>query len=78
MVDGIEPTAKAGGNAYDYERTLPRTLEVALERFNACDRVRELLGDYFFRAFTAIKSSELEAFQGVISSWERDHLLLKV
>ena len=25
-----------------------------------------------------IKEAELEAFQGVISSWERDHLLLKV
>jgi glutamine synthetase len=57
---------------------LPRTLERALERFNDCDKVRALLGDYFFRAFTAIKSSEIEAFQGVISSWERDHLLLKV
>ena len=30
------------------------------------------------RAFAAIKEAELEAFQGVISSWERDHLLLKV
>lgn len=78
MVDRIEPTEKAAGNAYNYERTLPRTLEAALERFNACDKVRALLGDYFFKAFTAIKSAEIEAFQGVISSWERDHLLLKV
>ena len=78
MVDAIEPTDKALGNAYNYERTLPRTLEEALERFNGCEKVRALVGDYFFKAFTAIKSSELEAFQGVISSWERDHLLLKV
>ena len=40
--------------------------------------MRALLGDYFFRSFTSIKAAELEAFQGVISSWERDHLLLKV
>ena len=50
----------------------------ALERFSACQPVRELLGEPFFRAFFAIKEAELEAFQGVISSWERDHLLLKV
>lgn len=78
MTERIAPTAKAVGNAYDQVRTLPRNLEEALERFNACDKVRDLLGDYFFRAFTAIKSAEIEAFQGVISSWERDHLLLKV
>jgi glutamine synthetase len=78
MIDKIEPSEKAAGNAYNYERTLPRSLEAALERFNNCDKVRALLGDYFFRAFTAIKSAEIEAFQGVISSWERDHLLLKV
>ena len=78
MIDRIEPSEKAAGNAYNYERTLPRSLEAALERFNNCDKVRALLGDYFFRAFTAIKSAEIEAFQGVISSWERDHLLLKV
>lgn len=78
MTEELEPSTKAIGNAYTYERTLPRSLEEALERFNGCDPVRMLLGDYFFRSFTAIKAAELEAFQGVISSWERDHLLLKV
>ena len=40
--------------------------------------VGALLGEPFYRAFIEIKEAELEAFQGVISSWERDHLLLKV
>lgn len=74
----VEPSAQATGNAYHHARTLPRTLEEALERFTACDAVRALLGPSFFRAFITIKEAELEAFQGVISSWERDHLLLKV
>jgi glutamine synthetase len=74
----IEATAPATGNAYHHARTLPRTLEEGLERFAACTAVRELLGEAFCRAFTVIKEAELEAFQGVISSWERDHLLLKV
>lgn len=76
--EALEPSAPAVGNAYHHARTLPKTLEEALERFDACQPVRALLGEYFFRAFIHIKEAELEAFQGVISSWERDHLLLKV
>lgn len=76
--EAIEPTAQASGNAYIHARTLPRTLDEALERFKACQSVRDLLGEAFYTAFAAIKDAELEAFQGVISSWERDHLLLKV
>ena len=76
--EGIDPSAEATGNAYHFARTLPRTLEEAIERFRACEPVRALMGASFFDAFAAIKEAELEAFQGVISSWERDHLLLKV
>jgi glutamine synthetase len=78
VTQAVEPSAQAVGNAYAHARTLPRTLEEALERFRACEPVRALLGETFFTAFAAIKDAELEAFQGVISSWERDHLLLKV
>ncbi len=76
--ESIEPSAPEGGNAYHHPRTLPKTLEEAMERFSACAPVRDLLGEPFFRAFAAIKEAELEAYRGVISSWERDHLLLKV
>ena len=78
ITQGLEPAAQVEGNAYTHARTLPKTLEDALERFAECAPVRELLGEPFCRAFTCIKEAELEAFQGVISSWERDHLLLKV
>jgi glutamine synthetase len=78
VTEAIEPSPQATGNAYAHARTLPRTLDEALERFRACAPVRALLGEAFYTAFAAIKDAELEAFQGVISSWERDHLLLKV
>jgi glutamine synthetase len=74
----VERSAPEAGNAYLRERTLPKTLEEAMERFAACGPVRALVGEDFFRAFMAIKEAELEAWRGVISSWERDHLLLKV
>jgi len=78
MNEQIEPSAPENGNAYQHPRTLPKTLEEAMERFSGCAPVRAALGDPFFRAFAAIKEAELEAYGGVISSWERDHLLLKV
>lgn len=78
MMEKTEPSARVDGNAYRWARTLPRTLYEALDRFNNCKPVQKLLGEQFFKAFTEIKEAELDAYQGVISSWERDHLLLKV
>ena len=51
---------------------------VAVERVRLAHQVRELLGEHFCSAFHQIKDHELRNFEGVISSWERDHLLLKV
>lgn len=76
--DQIEPTPMVEGNAYRHARTLPRNLDDALDRLANCKPVTELLGEKFARAFLLIKADELNAYQGVISSWERDHLLLKV
>jgi len=76
--DKVEPLPMIKGNAYRQPRTLPKTLQDALDRFAACAPVNELLGEKFVRTFLAIKAQELDAFDGVISSWERDHLLLKV
>ncbi|PTD28083.1 glutamine synthetase family protein [Sphingomonas fennica] len=76
--DRIAPAPMVEGNAYLHLRTLPRNLDEALDRFTECPEVIELLGESFVRAFLLIKADELNAYQGVISSWERDHLLLKV
>jgi glutamine synthetase len=38
----------------------------------------DLFGDRFVLAYTAVKEAEYETFAQVISSWEREHLLLNV
>ena len=73
----LEPMPMVEGNAYLHARTLPRNLDEGLDRMVACEPVIELLGEPFIRAFSQVKAAELMAFEGVISSWERDHLLLK-
>jgi glutamine synthetase len=78
LIEEIEPIAMVDGNAYREARTLPRTLDEALDRFKNCFAAQELLGPAFVKAFIMIKEAEHDAYQAVISSWERDHLLLKV
>jgi glutamine synthetase len=78
MVERMQPPKSISGNAYNRARTLPRTLEGALDRFSHCKAVKQYLGEDFFEVFYAIKEAELYAYQSVISSWEREHLLLRV
>ena len=78
MVEAAEPRAQIEGSAYRLARTLPRTLNEALDRFSHARAVKALLGEDFFEAYSAIKLAELEAYQDVVTAWEREHLLLKV
>lgn len=78
MTEKLKPTKQIEGNAYRLPHTLPRTLYDALARFEACKPLRELLGERFCQTIAFVKRGELEAYQRVISSWEREHLLLNV
>lgn len=74
----LNRSAEAFGNAYRSQSTLPKTMEEALDRFAACEPVRALLGEDFFQTYLRVKNVELDLFQTVVTSWERDYLLLKV
>ena len=57
---------------------LPRSLDEALVRLRECEPLVHLLGEPFVAAYTIVKQAEYEVFLQVISSWEREHLLLNV
>lgn len=78
MTEKLEPRAPIDGNAYLLARSLPHTLYDALKRFNDNKSIKAILGDKFVEAVTLVKETELGAYQNVISSWEREHLLLNV
>ena len=78
MIDQLEPSEPVTGNAYNMPYDLPRTLEQALRALQDCTPLREILGERFVRAFNAVKENEHGTFLQVISSWEREHLLLNV
>jgi len=78
MTQKLKPKAEVKGSAYRLAHTLPRTLQDALHRFRGNRHIKEVLGEDFVAAVVAVKEAELSEYQQVISSWEREHLLLNV
>jgi glutamine synthetase len=78
MLESLTPTAPIEGSAYDLDYALPRSLEESLRLLDGAAPLVELLGPRFVQAYRAVKERELSAYQNVISSWEREYLLLNV
>ena len=78
MIEGLKPTDPISGSAYELPFSLPRNLEDSLRLLRECRPLIDLLGDRFVLAYNAVKQTEHDAFLQVISSWEREHLLLNV
>lgn len=78
MIERLKPTQQIEGSAYRLKHSLPRTMYDALHRFETSKAIRPVLGERFIKAVAAVRRSELDNYQRVISSWEREHLLLNV
>lgn len=78
MVMEIEPTAPYEDDAYELGIDVARSLEEAIRLLRDCPEISDILGDRFISAYSAVKAEEYEAFNKVISSWEREYLLLNV
>ena len=74
----LQPTPAQTGSAKVLGYDLPRSLGEALDHLQACQPLQELIGPRFCRAYTSVKHKEYETFFRVISSWEREFLLLNV
>lgn len=78
VVEEVEPSDPVTGSAYSLPVSLPRDLEDALENLHAAEPLCKILGERFVRVMTSIKEMESDAYQQVISPWEREFLLLNV
>ena len=74
----LKPTEPLTGSAQDLGYGLPRSLEVSLDLLSACAPLQELIGSRFVEAYIAVKRKEYQTYFRVISSWEREFLLLNV
>ena len=50
----------------------------ALAKLNHAKPLKEILGERFVKALIEVKNAEYDLYQQVISSWERENLLLNV
>jgi glutamine synthetase len=66
------------GSAQEFGYELPRSLEASLALLADCEELITLLGRRFVRAYISVKQKEYQTFFRVISSWEREFLLLNV
>jgi glutamine synthetase len=78
MKKRLEPRDAMEGEAYEQPRAIPRSLLGALDMFEGAPELVEVLSEEFCKVYKAVKRSEAEAFLEIISSWEREHLLLNV
>lgn len=78
MVERIKPSDPVEGSAYRYAQTLPISLDEALDKLNYTKPLKTVLGEKFVEAYRDVKYQEMQHFRKVISSWEREYLLLNV
>jgi glutamine synthetase len=78
MQQGLTPSEPYQGTANEDTVEVARTLEEGLRHLQHSAEVRDIFGELFLRAYAAVKRQEFEEFNRVISSWEREHLLLQV
>jgi glutamine synthetase len=78
MKQKLTPSKPHQGTANEDEVEVARTLEEGLRSLRDSAEVNEIFGELFLRAYSAVKLDEFEEFNRVISSWEREHLLLQV
>jgi glutamine synthetase len=74
----LQPMPAMDHSAQDAGFALPRSLNQALDGLEGCAELQALLGPRFVRAYISVKRKEYETFFRVISSWEREFLLLNV
>lgn len=78
LVEKRQPSEPMRSSAWDMDHELPSHMEDALRRMRECEPMRDVLGGAFIDAFLAVKELEYATYNRVISSWEREHLLLLV
>ena len=78
LMEEIRPSPQFRGDAYEGEGDIPRHLGVAIDMFDECEALHNVLGPEFARVYSVVKRAEYEEFLQVISPWEREHLLLNV
>ena len=78
MVEELEPTEQITGTAYDKPFKLHRNLFSAIQAFESSAAMHKTLGEEFVALYSAIKHTENDEFQRIVTPWEREILMFNV
>jgi glutamine synthetase len=78
MTEHLKPGSPVEGSAYRYAFTLPQHLGDALSKLGHTKPLKQVLGERFVDVLREVKDFEMQQYRRVISSWEREFLLLNV
>ncbi len=75
----IKPTAETKKSVFDDKKSsLPKNIEEGISMFENNRDIADIFDQKFIRTIAAIRRVEYQAYLKVISSWEREFLLLNV
>jgi len=78
MVERLKPNPPVEGSGYRYAYSLPRHLADSMSKLNHTKAFKQVLGESFCDVLAEVRDYEMEQYSKVISSWEREFLLLNV
>ena len=75
----LKPTPEMKKSVFGKDKSmLPKNVEEAVSLFENDEKINEVFNQKFIRTISAIRRAENQAYLKVISSWEREYLLLNV
>lgn len=78
MLQQLEPRPPLVHSSPHGAYSLPTNILNALDMLRDCQPLIDILGERFVHSYIAVKRAEYDAYFHVISSWEREHLLLRM
>ncbi len=66
----LEPPARPPAEDDESKQKLPTSLEESLSRLEADDRITDMLGEEFVKAYTVMRRYELQRFADHVTDWE--------
>ena len=79
IMNKLKATPETKKSLFESKKSdLPKNMEEAISLFETNDELNQIFSHKFVKTISAIRRVENQAYLKVISSWEREYLLLNV
>jgi glutamine synthetase len=79
ITNKIKPTVETKKSLFDEKNSaLPKNMEEAISLFETNNDLNQIFNSKFIKTVAALRRAEYQSYLKVISSWEREYLLLNV